>query len=118
MAYLSLLDRLVPERILTTAKKKPDVVPSQEDYRKAVELDIEWLVNSRCPMTDQLMHKFAPKLRRLLEGSVLNFGVRDFRGTILSGADWEETTEDIRRNIENPIRRSEPRIKKLRVELA
>jgi len=90
----SLLDRLTDLRPSETSEPNEKRVLSQQQLRRSVVRDLEWLLNtgdlkSVLPLTD------FPEIER----SVLNFGVPDLAGSTVSGIDLGKLTAELKQAI-------------------
>ena len=96
-----LIDRLTDENPRSTAEGREQRVVSTSKLREAVVRDLSWLLNTNnYPWQDEL--EPYPEVRE----SVINYGLRDVRGT---GA-TTSTLSELRRLISSAIERFEPRI--------
>ena len=106
-ARASVLDRLLdaePQRARDRTKTASQTV---EDLRSAVQRDVEHLLNARRPWRSVAW----PALRT----SPLGYGVPDLTAGAFND---EEAREDFRAEIEDAIRRFEPRLAEVQVRLA
>jgi type VI secretion system protein ImpF len=106
-----LLDRLTDEQPQVQVESRTQRVVSQQRYRRGVERDLVWLFNTDAHLF--LSHGEREKVTRYpyAEKSVINFGVRQLTG--LTVTDLRE----LEQQIEESIRRFEPRIDARSVEL-
>jgi len=106
---LPLLDRLIDE----TPELSPDAQLSASEamagLRRSVQRDIEALLNAR-----RRWRSWPPALKEL-DVSPLGFGIPDCTGGVFHGSGEREV---LRREIEETIRRFEPRFRSVRVALA
>lgn len=105
----SVLDRLVD----LSPREGADPVLSREEsehqYRLSVLRDLEWLLNTRRTTTT------VPDSLPELQTSVFSFGLPDLSSL---SADDAETRQALIRQVEQAIRRFEPRLMDIRVSLA
>lgn len=93
----SVLDRVMgPDGSAAPANRPPRL----EDLKRAAKRDLEMLLNSRCRCIPP------PSDLTQLEVSVVNYGIPDFTGADLS---TESQRQNFVRQIEETIRRFEPR---------
>jgi type VI secretion system protein ImpF len=104
----SLLDRLIDED--PTAKREDPQSQFQRlrQLKQSVRRDLENLLNTRWRAVGW------PKDLSELESSVVNYGIPDFTGANLGSAG---SRDDFVRVIQETIRRFEPRLKRVKVEL-
>lgn len=105
----SVLDRLIDERPRETADVPLSREESERRYRNAVLRDLEWLLNTRKSTT------VVPDALHELQASVFSFGLPD---TSSLSADDSEARQALVRQVEQAIRRFEPRLSEVRVSLA
>ncbi|MGF1625420.1 MAG: type VI secretion system baseplate subunit TssE [Alphaproteobacteria bacterium] len=103
---LSVLDRLLADTDLTSIRE-PDRY-TVDHLRQAVGRDLELLLNTR-----QRCLALPPGLEELPQ-SLMNFGVPDFAGANIA---TDEQKAALRSEVEATIRRFEPRLKNVRVDL-
>lgn len=100
-----LLDRLIVENPKdASGYRYYERYVSQQDYRRGVARDLEWLLNTRATLLIQgYPVRFRARWRRAVS-SVINFGVVPFVGMSITRMD------EVRDRIVEAIRRFEPRI--------
>jgi len=104
----SVLDRLIDDRPRDSLEG-PGALPRKVSHVKdAVKRDLEWLLNSRQAVAD------LPDDLRQIDRSLLTYGLPDFTSTCLSNVSDQEL---LRRTVEEAIRRFEPRLSRVRVEV-
>ena len=102
----SLLDRLIDSEPLEKEESRPLRVQTPEQMKVSLQRDLEWLLNTRCPVS---LDKLDWDAR-----SVLDYGIPDF------GAAFTQNTEDWRRLsvfLEKTITAYEPRLRDVKVIL-
>lgn len=97
----SLLDRLTDHQPLRRNESRDDRSMSLEKLRASVLRDVRWLLNTARLEQMQALDDYP-----LVRESVLNFGVPDYSGQILSPADVPRLQRDVR----EALLRFEPRI--------
>ncbi|MEZ5666429.1 MAG: type VI secretion system baseplate subunit TssE [Alphaproteobacteria bacterium] len=103
---LSVLDRLLIETEMTSIRDSERY--TVDHLRQAVGRDLELLLNTRqrcLPLPDGMSE---------LPRSVVNYGIPDFAGANLAR---EAESRQLRRDVEEAIRRFEPRLRDVKVEL-
>ena len=104
----SVLDRLLddePQNSREAAKSRNQVL---RELKQSVSRDLENLLNTRWRCT------YWPSDLEDIEASLVNYGIPDFAGASLGSA---EGREQLRRIVEQVIRKFEPRFKSVRVQL-
>jgi type VI secretion system protein ImpF len=104
----SVLDRLIdlePDRRNEPAKSRHQVL---RELKLSVRRDLENLLNTRWRCV-----AWPPDMKQL-ELSVVNYGIPDFSGANMGAA---SDRENLRRIVEEVVRRFEPRFKSVRVEI-
>jgi type VI secretion system protein ImpF len=104
----SVLDRLLDDEPDQRQERPKPTAQLVRDLRDAVIRDVSALLNARRAWPPP-----PPELDELRQ-SVVDFGIPDFTGADLSSADAREA---FRREVEDTIRRYEPRFKTVHVEL-
>lgn len=103
-AKASLLDRLIDFEPKLSQELLPFRTQSPQALRSSIRRDLEWLLNTRCPVSqDELA---------IRERSVIDYGIIDF-GTIFTN-----NSEDYRRLakiIEQTVTVYEPRLQEVRI---
>ncbi len=105
---LSVLDRLLDDDPQVSREAPRSRSQTVADLKRAVRRDLEDLLNTRCRCTG-----WPPELKEL-ENSLVNYGLPDFSGTHMRAA---EDPRQFIALIEGMIRRFEPRLANIRVEL-
>lgn len=105
---MSLLDRLIDEEPEQPFDRSVSATQALAALRRSVMRDLEALMNSR-----RRWRSWSPKLTELAVSSV-GYGIADFTAGV---ADDPVQRERLRAEIENAIRRFEPRLDRLRVTL-
>jgi type VI secretion system protein ImpF len=103
---LSVLDRLLIDTNLTSIRE-PDKY-TVDHLRQAVGRDLELLLNTRQRCLA------LPEGKDELPNSLMNYGLPDFAGANIT---TDEQKIALRKEVEATIRRFEPRLKNIRVEL-
>jgi type VI secretion system lysozyme-related protein len=98
----SLLDRLADDAVGKTRESREQGVISAIKLRDSVTRDISWLLNCVQMQEDAALQDYPE-----VQSSVLNFGIPDLAGLVLSGVD----TEALERKIRAALIRFEPRLK-------
>ncbi len=104
----SLVDRLTdraPRERLDPATTRDG---SERDYRRSVQRDLEWLLNSRRTMWP------APEGLTQVHRSVYEFGLIDTTALFVGSTDGRQVLQDA---VEDTIARFEPRLANVRVRL-
>ena len=104
----SVLDRLLdddPQNSREVAKSRNQVL---RELKQSVSRDLENLLNTRWRCTHW------PSDLEDVEASLVNYGIPDFAGANMGSAD---SREQLRRIVEQVIRKFEPRFKSVRVNL-
>lgn len=102
----SVLDRLLDDDPDVSTEPASTARPLLRDLRRAVQRDMENLLNARRrPLS-------WPKEEGELERSVLDYGIPDLTGANLAS---QEAREAFLRLVESVIRRTEPRLQQVRV---
>jgi type VI secretion system protein ImpF len=104
----SILDRLLDDEPDTVAEPVKSRSQRLRDLKLSVRRDLENLLNSRCSL------RVLPPDAEHLATSVLNYGIPDLGGLTMSS---REQRENLRRRVEDVIRKFETRFKSVRVEL-
>lgn len=108
----SLLDRLVDDEPDKRTEGRDKRTLSMRRLRECVLRDLTWLLNTgRLSQTDDLEEY--PEAAR----SVINFGMRDLAGTVLSSADVLEIERELREVIVDFEPRIRPETLKVRVKV-
>ena len=102
----SVLDRLIDEDPEQRQEKPQTIKQMAETLRDAVRRDLEYLVNAR------LRPSFLPEGLDELESSSFEYGIPDFSGANMTTA---ERRRKFLRNVEEIIRRNEPRFSSVKV---
>ena len=105
----SILDRLMddhPDQPSDRPRRSPEAMA---DLRRAIHRDVEALLNARRPWRSVWID------RPTLQMSPVAFGLSDFTAGILSDRDAQES---LRMEIETVIRRFEPRLAAVQVQLS
>jgi type VI secretion system protein ImpF len=105
---LSLLDRLLDENPQSQQEAPRSRSQAMRDLKQAVGRDLENLLNTRWRA-----ESWPPNLDQL-EVSLVNYGIPDFTGANMS---LPSEREELRRLVEQVIRRYEPRFKTVKVSL-
>src|SRR5438552_3823718 len=104
----SLLDRLLDDDPGTQREAPRSRTQVLRELKRAVRRDLEDLLNTRrccLPLPEDLKE---------LERSLVNYGIPDFTG---AGMGSSESRDELRRAIEDVIRRHEPRFQTVTVHL-
>lgn len=104
----SVLDRLTdlaPDVSLDPRMAREE---SSRRYRESVQRDLDWLLNTRRTQVER-------EAGVEVEESLWTYGLRDFAGLTTSSENWRERLTD---SLYETIRRFEPRLLDVRVELA
>ena len=96
-----LLDRLTDHEPHKTQESRSQRVMSMSQYRQAVLRDLAWLLNTDAHREDEDLNEFEQ-----LPASVLNYGVQSLTGRAASSIN----ADDLRYQVNEAIRRFEPRI--------
>lgn len=104
----SLLDRLIDEDPGARVDPPRSAVQQLRQLKQSVRRDLEHLLNTRWRAVG-----WGPELAEL-ETSIVNYGIPDFTGANLGS---QGSREDFVRIIQETIRRCEPRLKRVKVEL-
>jgi type VI secretion system protein ImpF len=104
----SLLDRLIDEDPGARHEQPKSLAQQLRHLKQSVRRDLENLLNTRWRAIG-----WAPELGEL-EASIVNYGIPDFTGANLGSAG---SRDDFIRIIQETIRRCEPRLKRVKVEL-
>ncbi|WP_305907348.1 type VI secretion system baseplate subunit TssE [Methylomarinum sp. Ch1-1] len=97
----SLLDRLTDDEPGKKQESRDKRVLSMHKLRQSVLRDISWLMNASSLDTVENLDQY-PEVAR----SVVNYGIKDLSGRLLSGSNLAE----IERNVKQAIQQYEPRI--------
>ncbi len=108
-AQLPLLDRLADEAPERAQDAAPSAAEAMAALRRSVRRDVEALLNAR------RRWRSWPRGLGELAASPLGFGVPDCNGAALHD---ERERESLRREIEDTLRRFEPRLRTVEVRLA
>lgn len=104
----SLLDRLIDEDPGARVDPPRSAIQQLRQLKQSVRRDLEHLLNTRWRAGG-----WGPELTEL-ETSIVNYGIPDFTGANLGS---QGSREDFVRIIQETIRRCEPRLKRVKVEL-
>jgi type VI secretion system protein ImpF len=104
----SLLDRLLDDEPENQREAPSSRTQQLKQLKQSVRRDLEHLLNARVCLRE------VPAELNEVRTSVLNYGIPDFGGLLLSSADSKES---LRRRVEDVVRRYETRFKQVRVEL-
>lgn len=107
-ALPSLLDRLMDQRPDQAADRPRTPSETVSDLRKAVRRDVEALLNARRPW------RSVPDGYPVLRLSPLGYGISDFTAGAFNDPKQQET---LREEIETAIRRFEPRLSRIQVQI-
>jgi type VI secretion system protein ImpF len=104
----SLLDRLTDEEPRVPSDPPISREESARRYRQSVQRDLDWLMNTRASA-------IRPPRDSAVFDSVQQYGLVDFTGLTTSVTDWREQLVE---NMRDMIRRFEPRLANVTVDLA
>lgn len=104
----SLLDRLTDEEPRVPSDSPISREESARRYRQSVQRDLDWLMNTRASAV-------RPPRDSEVFDSVQQYGLEDFTGLTTSVTDWRERLVE---NMRDMIRRFEPRLANVTVDLA
>jgi type VI secretion system protein ImpF len=104
----SLLDRLIDEDPGAFKEQPRSLAQQLRQLKQSVRRDLENLLNTRWRAIGW------PSELRELDTSIVNYGIPDFTGANLGSAG---SRDDFVRIIQETIRRCEPRLKRVKVEL-
>lgn len=107
-ALPSLLDRLMDAKPEQTSDRPRSAGETVSELRNAVRRDVEALLNARRPW------RSIPNRYPVLRLSPLGYGIADFTGGAFNDRKQQER---LREEIETAIRRFEPRLSRIQVQL-